>query len=130
MTQNPSYVADATLLPSRIVMMAAGKDHRVVHATAAAKAVGVVHEGTREAPIPGVTPQSALQGESVRVYGEDETCDVLAAAAIAVDDFIASDANGQAVVAAAGQYYIGRAKAAAAIGELARIQVISGQLNT
>ena len=129
MTQNPSYVADGDIGSSRFVVQQTTKDHRILVAGAAAKTVGVSHEGSREAPIPGITPLAAKAGESCRVYGEDETCDVVAAAAITPGDYLASDAAGAAVVATTGQFYGARALAAAASGELARVQVVSGQLN-
>ena len=142
MTQNPSYIFASDTKPSRFVKRTAN-DHEVeVVAAQTDKPCGVSHEGTREAPIPGVDPLVARAGESARVYGEDETCEVLAGAAIAVDDFVngntvdlsgiglsAAEA-GVAVVATAGQVYGGRAQAAAAQGEMCRIQVMTGLVPT
>lgn len=128
--RNPSWVAESDVSPSKF-LKASGttKDHRCEHAGAGDSIVGVSQEGTREAPIPGITAVHALAGEGVMVYGIGDVCEVVAAGTITSGARVASDGNGDAVAAAAGDKYGGRALASAVAGERVRIQVQPGELN-
>jgi hypothetical protein len=79
--------------------------HTVSVAGAGEAVYGVSHEGSREAPIPGVTPLAAATGESVLVYGPGDNCEVLCGAAVAAGAFVKSDAAGKAVTAGSENYY-------------------------
>lgn len=83
--------------------------HTVAVAGVGDEAYGVSHEGTREAPIPGVTPLHAASGESALIYGPGDNCEVLAAEAISAGDFLRPNSAGKAVVAADGENYFAQA---------------------
>ena len=128
MSQNPSYVFGADIGPSLIVRQT-GDPHTVVRAVnGELPLVGVSHEGTREAPIPGITPLAGKAGESARIYGDTEVCEVIAGANIASGVYVTANADSHAVAAADGDYYVGRTLAAAISGERARIQVQLGRV--
>jgi hypothetical protein len=74
--ENPSFVFGEDCAPSLIVKRSTADDHTVLKAGFGELPCGVAHEGTREAPIPGITPLAAVQGESARVYGPGETAEV------------------------------------------------------
>jgi hypothetical protein len=126
--QGRSYVARGDIAPSVFVKQLAGTDHSVVQAAAGNEVIGISHEGTRDAPVDGVTPLAAKTGESVRIYVEGEPCEIVAAAAIQAGDHLKPDANGKAVVAAAGELYGAVAAAGAAIGERAKVTVRRGKV--
>lgn len=75
-TTNPSFVAGESIAPSLIVKRSQVADHTVLKAVIGDTPCGVIHEGSREAPIPNITPVAAASGESARVYGPGETCEV------------------------------------------------------
>jgi len=128
---NPSFVAEIDLGSSLFVKHSGtGKNNQVTLAVDGdAPIIGVTHEGSREAPIPGVTPLVAKAGEAVRVYGPGETCEVIAGAAVAAGKHVMADSAGKAIEATAGKYYGGRALTGAATSEKLQIQVEPGQLN-
>lgn len=127
MTQNPSYRFGEDIGPSLFVKASTAAPHTVLKAALGEKAIGVTHEGTREAPIPGITPLCAKSGESARVYGEDETCDVIAGAVAITDgSFVRPDADSKAIPAVHGFWYAGRVQKGVAAGERASIQVQTG----
>jgi hypothetical protein len=99
--------------PSLFVKQDPAYDHQALKATQYGETIGVTHEGTREAPIPGITPLAAKTGESVRIYGPLETCEVLVGAtAITASQKVRPDANAKATPALHGFPYGGRALAA------------------
>lgn len=130
MSQNPSFVAEEDLETSRFVV-AGVEPYTIVKPTDGSDSiVGVTHEGSREAPIPGITPKAALTGESVRVYGDGEVCEVEAGGTVAAGNLVMSDANARAIAATAGNFTGGRAlNDAVNLGRL-RIQVQPGFLET
>lgn len=82
--ENSSYVFGENCAPSLIVKRSQVADHTVLKAGFGELPCGVAHEGTREAPIPGITPLCAASGESARVYGPGETCEVEVASGVVV----------------------------------------------
>ena len=72
-------------------------------------AYGVSHEGSREAPIPGVVPLAAVAGESCVVYGLGDPCEVLCAEAVNAGNYLKPNSAGKAVVAAEGEQYSAQA---------------------
>ena len=81
---NPSFVAGEEIASSLIVKISTAADHTVLKAVVNDYPFGVTHEGSREAPIPNVTPVAAASGESVRVYGPGETCEVQVGSGVVV----------------------------------------------
>lgn len=129
MNQNPAFVANAAIGPSLFVKQVSA--FRVEVAGDANRCIGVSHEGTREAPIPGITPLAAAAEESVRIYGMGEVCEVICGAAVTANAYVTPDADGKAVTAVAGEEYCGRALNTTTVaGQRLRIQVMFGELET
>lgn len=126
MSTTPSFVLGEDAGPSLIVKPDVANDHTVLLATEGDDVWGVLHEGTREAPIPGITPLAGAAGESVRVYGDTETCEVIAGVAITAGDKVGPDSASKGQPAIHGFPYVGKAQADAAVGEMCRIQVERG----
>lgn len=131
-TQNPSYIAGETLYVSRFVAQDASDDLTVNMAEADDRTVGIVHEGSRDAPIPEVsTVIAAAEGESVRVHGPGEECWVVAGAAVSPNDLLMPDADGKAIAATTGKWAGARAlSAAAAEDERIRCVVVDNTLQS
>lgn len=124
---NPSYVMGEDAAPSLFVKQDPSADHQALKATQWGDTIGVIHEGTREAPIPGVTSLAAKSGESVRIYGPLETCEVnVGSTAITAGQRVRPDANSKATPAVHGFPYGGRALAAAGANSKVRIVVERG----
>lgn len=126
--QSPSYIARGDIPPSVFVKQD-GTDHGIVICVADDEAIGVSHEGTREAPITGVTPLSAIDGESCQVYTDTWPCEVIAGDTIVAGNKLKPDVNGHAVPVVAGvadQVYSAIARAGAAAGERVKVTVQRG----
>lgn len=121
-----SYIARGTILPARFVKRDTATNHGVLQCVAGEQAVGISYEGTRAAPIPGVTPQAAIAGENVLVYTETMPCEVVAGGAIAAGDRLKPDANGAAVACAIGEAYSAIADADCVSGQNCKVTVTSG----
>jgi len=128
---NPNYVAGEDLYPKRIVIRATDEGNAVLMGdSGTVPAVGVTHNGTREAPIPSVsTAYAALDGEPVRVHGLGDVCEVESGEALTDGCEVMSGTNGVAMVATAGNYVAGICQKAVDSGEDAWIQVVSYQKN-
>ena len=124
---NPQFIAGGNIIPSRFVKWDLGSDHSVVQATANTKIQGVSQSGSREAPIPGVTPvYAAANGEQLRVHGDGEVCLLTAGATVAAGDDLKSDSTGRGVVVTAGtttQEIGAQALQSGAVNELILVQV-------
>jgi len=122
-----SFVAGADIEPSRFVKISAA--HTVVKAGADEAVYGVSHEGTREAPIPGVSPLTASTGEPVLVYGPGENCEVDCGAAVAAGAFVKSNAAAKAVTAGDGdEYYAQAVSATTAADQKLKITLVRGTI--
>lgn len=120
----PSYLAGEDLGPSLFVKHEAGVDNTVVLCVADDVAIGVTHEGTREAPIPSVsTPLAAAEGESCQIYGADEPCEIVAGSAIQAGDRLKPDADSKAVPAADHEPASAVARTDAASGEKVKVMI-------
>lgn len=113
--QAPNFIAGDDVPPSVFVKQSG--DNAVVKAGLNEVAIGVSHEGTRTAPITGVTPLAAIADEPVMVYTDGFSCEIKANDTIVAGDVLAPDANGLAKVAGAGMTFSAVAKTAAAAGE-------------
>jgi hypothetical protein len=130
-TQNPNYIAGGTILPKTFVTLQTDADLTVEQSAAGDMPIGVSGIGSRAAPIPSVTvAQHALVGEQPLVHGLGEEAFIIAGDTITAGAFLKPDANGEAVVASAGDKYGGRALTAAADGEDCRIFIQPGELET
>ncbi len=90
-------------------------------------AYGVTHEGSEQAPIPGVTPLAASAGYSCMVYGPGDNCEVICAEAINAGDFLKSDSASKAVVAFEGERYFAQAMSSTtATGQKVKVTLIRG----
>lgn len=110
--ENPSYLMGEDCAPSLIVKQSTAADHTALKAVYGERPVGVIHEGSREAPIPGITPLAAKSGESARIYGPGETCEVQVGSGVVVTAgyMVMSDANSKAQRAVSGFWALGRAE--------------------
>ena len=121
-----SYIARGDIRPARFVKRDTATNHGVLEADAGDATVGVAYEGSRVAPLPGVSPLAAISGDSVLVYTEGMPCEILAAAAITPGQYRKPDAAGQAVVAVAGDLYGAIADASGASGQNVKVTVQFG----
>jgi hypothetical protein len=122
--QAPNFIAKGNI-PSSVFVKQSG-DHGIVVCVAGDEAIGVSHEGSREAPITGITPLAAISGESCQVYTETWPCEIIAGGTIVAGDKIAPDADGKGVAANAGSVYSAIARAGAAAGERIKATVQRG----
>lgn len=121
-----SFLFGADTGPSLFVKLKAGTDHTVIPCVANDRAYGVSYEGTRQAPIPDVTPLAAKTGESAGVYGPGEPCEIIAGATIAAGDYLKPDANARAIPTATGNAYSAIAVSGAAAGEKVKVTIQAG----
>lgn len=107
--ENPSFVFGEDCATSLIVKRSTSADHTVLKCGFGERPAGVAHEGSREAPIPGITPLVAKSGESARVYGPGETCEVEVGSGVVVTHGypVMADANSKARRAIHGLYSLG-----------------------
>lgn len=120
-----SFVAGEDIGPSLFVVIS--DKHTVSVAGAGESVYGVSHEGSREAPIPGVTPLAAAEGEPVLVYGPGDNCEVLCGAAITAPARLKSDANGKAIAATGGdEYYAEAVSDTTAANQKVKITLVRG----
>lgn len=127
MTQAPSYIADVDIAPSLFVNVKANTDHTIEPCAAGALAIGVSHEGTQTAAIPGLSSNPAIAaGTSGRVYGLTDNCEVFAGATIQAGQYLKPDANAKAVPAVTGNQYSAFARTGAAADEKCQITLEQG----
>lgn len=126
----PSFIAGGNVSPSRFVKGEAGESNTILQAGLNERAIGISHESTLEAPIPGASAFTATEGLIVQVYGLGEVCEVLGAATIAAFDYLKPDANGSAVVAGPGDAYSAVALVDAASGEKVKVVIREGVVST
>jgi hypothetical protein len=121
-----SYIARGDVRPSRFVKRDTATDFGVLEADLNDTAVGVSYEGTRYAPLPDIVPLAAKSGEPVLVYTEGMPCEILAAATISPGQYLKPNADGQAIVAVAGDIYGAIADAASVNGQNVKVTVKMG----
>lgn len=111
-TENPSFVAGEDIAPSLIVKRSTAADHTVLKAGVNDEPCGVSHEGSREAPIPGITPLCAASGEAIRVYGPGNTCEIDVGSGVVVTAGfpVMADANSKARRGIHGMHCVGYAE--------------------
>jgi len=91
------------------------------------QAYGVSHQGSREAPIPGVTPIAAAAGESCVVYGIGDPCEVLCGEASNAGDYLKPNADGKAIVCSEGDLYSAQAvSTTSAANQAVKVTVMRG----
>ena len=128
---NPSYVAGEDITPARFLTRDTSEGNAVNMADdATTPVVGVSFNGTREAPIPSITTTlAALDGEEIRVHGENDTCEVETGEDVTDGAEVSPGTNGVAMLSTAGDYVGGIVQKAASSGEKAWIQVVNYQKN-
>ena len=130
-TLNQSWVAGESILPSIIVRQDTASPRQMLKATLGYQPIGVTHEGTIYAPIPDVATQYAVQlGNSCRVYGPGEECEVTVSATLAITtgDQIAPDADGKAQPAVHGFPILGYALDASAAAGKIRARIVDNEI--
>jgi hypothetical protein len=110
--ENPSFVFGEDCAPSLIVKRSTAADHTVLKCGLGEKPAGVAHEGSREAPIPGVSALAAASGESARVYGPGESCEVVVGSTVVITagQPVMADASSQATPAIHNFWALGNAE--------------------
>jgi hypothetical protein len=128
---NPSYVAGENITPARFLTRDTTEGNAVLMADdGTAAIVGVSMNGTRQAPIPSVSESLAAEdGETFRVHGLGDTCEVLSGEALDDGAEVTAGANGVAVAATGGDYVGGVVQRGVASGSKAWIQVVNYQKN-
>ena len=121
-----SYRFGADCGTSLFVKHQTGVNNTVIPCVANDVALGVSHEGTRQAPIPDVAPLVAKEGETAIVYSHGEPCEIIAGGAIQTGQTLKPDANAKAVVAGASEHYSAIADSNAAPGEKVKVTIIRG----
>jgi len=124
--QAPNFIAKGDIGPSLFVKQSG--DHGVVICDTGDEAIGVSHEGTREAPVTGVTPLTAKEGEAIMVYTDTWTCEIIAGDTITAGQKLKPDSTGRAVPAVATNVYSAIAKAGATVGQKCKCIVTVGRL--
>lgn len=94
----PGYTASGTIEPSRFVDISGAYTVAQVSG-AGAKAIGISHEGSCNAPVEGALTAAATVGLPIRVYGDTETCLLELGGTVAAGAMIKSDASGKGVAA-------------------------------
>lgn len=113
--------ASGDIRPSRFVKKSGA--YTVAESDANEVCIGISHEGTKAAPLPGASTLAAAAGDPLRVYSDGETCLLEAGAAVTAGARLKSDADGRGVTAAAGEpSYAVAERGAAAAGE--KMQVV------
>lgn len=124
-----SFLAGGTIYSSRFCKLSTAADSTVLQATAGDFVQGISEEWSNSAPIPNATSESALAGDSIKVYQIGDICYLkCGTASITRGSKLKSDANGLAVAATTGDYYGAVAFESMASGELGRVQVLIGTL--
>lgn len=123
----PSFLFGGDCEVSRFVKLSNAADHTVVRCGAGEAAIGVSFEGSKDAPIPGVTPLAASSGMSTRVYQIGESCELTAGGVVAAGDYLKSDSTGRGVAASSNDKYYAIARAAAsAAGQAIKVTIAFG----
>ena len=129
MSQSPSYVASADILPAKFVKIVSGTDHQIEICVADDLAVGVTHESTMDAALPGVLAANlpaVKSGTSCRIYGLAESCEIEAGGTITAGAYLKPDADGKAVAASSTDEYSAKARAGAVVGEKVQVYIERG----
>lgn len=129
--QSPSFIARGDVEPSVFVKQDGATDNGIVQSVADDESIGISHEGTREAPVEGITPLAAKDGESCMVYTDGWTCEVIAAGVIAPGAKLKPNADGHAIATTtAGDVYSAIARSAGAAGTRCKVIVRRGIVET
>lgn len=121
----PSFVFAADCETSRFVKITG--NHTVGKCGAGERAFGVSHEGSREAPIPGITPLVAKAGETARVYGPGESCEVIAGGLVNAGQYVKPDSDARGVACGLNEIFSAVARSSVtAAGQLLKVSLITG----
>lgn len=130
-------VASGNISPMSIVASDSSGDFLVRQATAGDTVpLGVSQIGTNIAPNlvesysgASITEYAAVAGQSIQIFTEGDVCSVtLGVGGCKAGQFLQPDANGNAVVASAGNYYACRSYQAGNQGEQVKVSVEIGKL--
>jgi hypothetical protein len=103
----PSFSASATVNRAKFVKISGA--YAVAQCIANDLAIGVSQLGTRDTPIPGGSSSAALEGDPVRVFGQNEVAPMNAGASILAGQFVKPDANGDPIPCGVGEAFSGQA---------------------
>lgn len=121
--------AGGNIAPHRFVKVSTVSDNQCLQAGAGEKIIAVSQRGTRNTPYSTLDDGfAAIAGESLRLYGPDETCKLELGGTVASGDRLKSDANGKGLTAGAGEEYGAIAGQAGTSGKLIEVMVSLGKL--
>lgn len=102
-------------------------DFKVTEANGANDKIwGIAQEGTRAAPLDGVTAYAAIDGDSLEVFMPGEECLLEIGGTVADGAYLASTNAGLGDTATADQTYGARALEAGVSGDRIRVRVMHG----
>jgi hypothetical protein len=117
-------VASGDINPSRFVTKSGA--HTVAQAGAGAIAIGVSHEGSKTAPIPGASSLAAQAGDPIAVYSDGEACLIELGATVAAGAFVKPDSVGRAITAASTEKYSAVVERGGAVGQKVECYIRTG----
>lgn len=130
-TLNHSWVAGVAVMPRVIVAQDAAYPNQCKLATLGMFPVGVTHEAGIYAPIPEIGTNVAAQaGNSCRVYGPGEECEVNVSTTLAIvnGDLLAPDGSSFAQPAVHGFPILGYALGASAASGKVRVRIVDHEI--
>lgn len=126
-----SLVAAGDIGKSRFVTLDTSNDFRVDESNANEMPFGISQEFANDAPsTASASSEAATSGETIGIYGQGEECFLECGTTITRGDILRPDADGKALVTAAGQKYGAFALESGTSSELIRVVVNSGELET
>lgn len=127
-----SFVANAAIKVSRFVRRTVGSDHRAQQCVAGERPdIGISHEGSQDTALPGDATASidlvaAAAGTPVRIYGQDETCEIYVGGTVGNGTYLRPDSDGKGIAAQPGEPYGAIANASATVNQKVQCDVREG----
>lgn len=124
-------IAGGDILPHRFVKPSTAADNTCLQAGAGELPIGISQRGTRNTPFGSLDDgKAAVAGESLRLYGPNETCMLELGGTVTAGAVLKADADGKGVAAGAGDKYGAIAGQAGTSGKLIEVLVQIGELET
>lgn len=98
---SPHLMANGDIRPARFVeIQNASGIAKAIEANANERVIGISHDGTNTAPIPGVTSDKAAEsGQGLQLHVEGEECLLELGGTVTAGAFVKSDGDGKGVIA-------------------------------
>lgn len=125
-----NFIASGDIGRSRFVTLDSSNDFQVNESNANEMPIGVSQEWQNDSPSTGESTEAAQANDPIAVYSTGQICRLSCATTISNGDLLRPDAEGEALVASAGQKYGAVALEAGVDGDLIRVLVQPGELET